>query len=153
MLIKVMVLVLIAAFVGLFFVTGPSGEPIMKLEDLKPEIPDLMTSLGKPVKVYKWQDESGVWQFSNQPVDLATHQNVETMELDGKVNVLPAVPVVALQRRDVAPVRTSGLSNIPDGLTTVSPEKITEIMGTIANLQETVDQRKEVLDKLVPKQN
>jgi hypothetical protein len=129
MLIKVMVLVLIAAFVGLFFVTGPSGEPIMKLEDLKPEIPDLMTSLGKPVKVYKWQNESGVWQFSNQPVDLATH------------------------RRDVAPVRTSGLSNIPDGLTTVSPEKITEIMGTIANLQETVDQRKEVLDKLVPKQN
>ena len=92
-----------------------------------------------------------MWQFSNQPKDLETQKNVETMELDGKVNVVPATPVAALKKKRDVTAGRSGLSAIPAGLTTVSPEKIAEIMDTIDNLQETLDQRKVVLDQIVPR--
>jgi hypothetical protein len=76
------------------------------------------------------------------------------MELDGHVNVLPATPVTVLKKQTRTPdKRASGISAIPSGLTTVSPEKVAEMMDTIDNLQETVDKRKSVLDQIVPRQN
>ena len=136
-------LALLAAFVGLFFVNGPSGEPILKVSDLKPETPELVRTPSKPTKVYKWKDENGIWQFSNEPME---GEDVEVMELDGKINTIPAVSVAA-QNAGGVQGSTSGLSAIPSGLTSVSPGKIAEMMDSVNNMQETVDGRKALVDK------
>ena len=69
---KIMVLLLIAAFAGLFFINGPNGEKVLSLDDFKLELPQANTNgaPAAPEQVYKWQDENGVWQFSNQPRDV-----------------------------------------------------------------------------------
>ena len=116
MLIKAIILVLIAAFAGLFFIKGPNGEPFMTLEDLKPSVPEVKTTIA-PTKVYKWQDENGVWQFSNQPRD---EGQGELVEFDGKINTMPAVDTSILKTDSTASGKPGGTGiNIPPGLTTV----------------------------------
>ena len=69
---------MVAGFVGLFFVNGPGGAPILSFDNMTPTTPTLDNSQfnASPARsthteVYKWQDEEGVWQFSNQPQDMA----------------------------------------------------------------------------------
>lgn len=140
---KFMVLLLIAAFVGLFFVNGPDGERVLTLEDFKPDVPAMEAEpeLTTPTKVYKWQDENGVWQFSNQPQDAVLG---ETVEYDGKINTMPAVEATS---SGSSASEQPGLA-IPSGLTTVSGEQAAEMMETVNNLQQTVDERKAQLDAM-----
>jgi hypothetical protein len=144
--IKVMVLLLIAAFAGLFFINGPDGEKILTLDDFKPELPAEEATVSAPEKVYKWQDENGVWQFSNQPRD----ENMgETVEYDGNINTMPATDTSILSQRGDTDARP-GLQ-IPAGMTSVSGEQAQEMMDTVNNLQSTVDERKAELDRLSQK--
>ena len=138
---KGMILLLVAGFIGLFLIEGPNGEPIMSLDDFKPETPEVMELPRTPTKVYKWQDENGAWQFADKPVDV---EGTEEMELDGDINIVPGFK--APRKTVVNEEKTR--PNIPSGLTSVSPEKISEMMDTVNNLQETVDQRKADVDKV-----
>jgi hypothetical protein len=143
---KVMVLLLIAAFAGLFFINGPDGEKVLSLEDFKPELPAEEAAASVPEKVYKWQDENGVWQFSNQPRDEGMG---ETVEYDGNINTMPAADTSVLSKRGDAAAK-SGFQ-IPAGMTSVSGEQAQEMMDTVNNLQSTVDERKSELDRLSQK--
>ena len=149
MLIKAMIVVLLAAFVGLFFLNGPNGEPLLTLDDLKPTLPEVESS-PVPTKVYKWQDENGVWQFSNQPVD---EGQGEVIELDGKINIMPAVDTSILGTSPKVSNSPSLGMSIPPGLTTVSGDKVQEMMDTVNNLQETVDNRKSEIDQITSGKN
>ena len=140
-----MILVVLAACIAPFFIKGPSGKPLMSLSDLMTsnapgdgESPAPATV--EPRTIYKWKDEDG-WHFSTEPVDV---QGVETIVVNGDINIVPAVTL---------PVSGSSPSvatpSIPPGVTTVSPEKIQEMMGAAGELQETIDQRKADIDKAV----
>lgn len=142
MLIKAMILILIAAFAGLFFVKGPGGEAVLSIDDFKPEVPQKEASQ-TPTRVYRWQDENGVWQFSNQPQDEAQG---ELIELDGQINTMPAVDASILNQGSIASKRSA--VSIPAGLTTVPGDKVEEMMNTVNELQTTVDSRKAEIDKL-----
>jgi hypothetical protein len=142
MLIKAMILILMAAFAGLFFVTGPGGEAVLTLEDFKPE-PAEMDAGQAPTKVYRWQDENGIWQFSNQPED---ETQGELLELDGKINTMPAVDASILNQKQVASKQST--MSVPSGFTTVSNDKVEEMMDAVNELQSTVDSRKAEIDKL-----
>ena len=144
MLIKAMIFLLIAAFAGLFFIEGPNGEPFITLEDLMPAVPEVETTT-IPTTVYKWQDENGVWQFSNQPRD---EDLGELVELDGNINTMPAVDTSILKTSPVASGSQAGGMKIPSGMTTVPGDKVEEMMNTVNNLQQTVDDRKAQLDKM-----
>lgn len=144
-----MIVVLLAAFVGLFFLNGPNGEPLLTLDDLKPTLPEVESS-PVPTKVYKWQDENGVWQFSNQPVD---EGQGEVIELDGKINIMPAVDTSILGTSPKVSNSPSLGMSIPPGLTTVSGDKVQEMMDTVNNLQETVDNRKSEIDQITSGKN
>lgn len=150
MFIKIMILAVVAACVAPFFIEGPDGEPLITLKQLTGE-----TSPPEPIRdhepsekatVYKWRDENGVWQFSNTAVDVEEVEDVEIMELDGDINIMPSIPTSS-----TATVETRGLParvpKIPSGLTSVSPEAISEMMGTVDNLQETMDRRKAEIDR------
>jgi len=148
-LIKAMIVVLLAAFAGLFFLTGPNGEPILSLDDLKPDVPELDSNTGT-TKVYKWQDENGVWQFSNQPID---EGQGEVLELDGIINTMPATDTSILNAgRTTSSLPSSGMS-IPPSLTTLPGDKVQEMMDTVNNLQQSVDDRKADIDQMTSGKN
>jgi len=156
-LIKAMIFILLAAFAGLFFVAGPNGEPILALDDLKPDSPRLESSSGTSAgtsagttKVYKWQDENGVWQFSNQPVD---EGQGEVLELDGNINTMPATDTSILNSKRASSGPRSSVMSIPAGLTTVPGDKVQEMMNTVNNLQQSVDDRKADMDKMTSGKN
>ncbi|XOV86279.1 MAG: DUF4124 domain-containing protein [Pseudomonadota bacterium] len=149
MFLKLIIFAAILACVAPFFLKGPDGQPLMTLDDWLPaDASDMATgrSGGPPEKVtvYKWQDENGVWQFSNDPADAGA---ADTLELDGNINIIPSVPVGTASAA-VAPVSPS-VGALPPGMTSVSPERVQAMMDTVNNLQETVDQRKADLDRAV----
>ncbi len=163
LMIKLLIALVIIACIAPLFIKGPDGEPIMTLDDWKIELPASFDELVKrpepelpaaeqklPTTVYKWQDENGIWQFSNQPVE---GENVEVMELDGKINTIPAVPIITQNpgggAKQPATSSKPAIATIPSGLTSVSVEKIAEMMDAVNNLQETVDERKALMDKIV----
>ena len=55
-------LVLIGAVALPFYMKGPTGQPLMTVDDF---VDDSVPSL--PTPVYRWQDEHGVWQFGESP--------------------------------------------------------------------------------------
>jgi hypothetical protein len=145
MMLKIIILLGIAACVAPFFIDGPDGQPLMSLDDWQPEMPSVeLPGASDEVEittVYKWQDEDGVWQFSNNPVDA---QGAEQMALDGKINTMPA-PQMPTSRTE----KKSAPVSIP-GVATVSPGQAAELLDTVNNLQDTIDQRKADLDALKP---
>ncbi|MDA0790704.1 MAG: hypothetical protein O2780_14750 [Proteobacteria bacterium] len=148
MLLKLMVVIVILACAGPFFIKGPDGQPLMTLDDLKPDItspadllPDALApdpAPAEPTRVYKWQDENGVWQFSNNPADA---RGAEEVALDGHINTMEAFKPPPKQ----SAVKPSAPSSIP-GVATVSSSQAAELMNTVTNLQETIDARKADLD-------
>lgn len=147
MMIKLMVFIVILACAGLFFIKEPDGKPLLTIDELMADlspanlIPDAVKSAAEPsapalTKVYRWQDENGVWQFSDNPNDAP---GAEVMELDGKINTIESVAP--------QPPATKSPTAIP-GVATVSPGQAAELMDTVNNLQETIDQRKADMDVL-----
>jgi len=132
---KILMGLLVLGIAGLFFIKGPSGEPFLSLDDLIPEVP--VDKSSEPVTVYKWQDENGIWQFSNEPVQ---GKDVEAMELKGAVNVMPATPTSANRA-----TTTAGSPAIP-GVSEMA--KATE---NIDALKSTIEERQAELDKIAPK--
>ena len=144
--IKLMIGIVILACGGLFFIKGPDGEPLMTFDELFSSPEQSSAELNRniePTKVYKWQDENGVWQFSNTPVN---ESGAEVVILDGKINTMDAY---VAPKQDKKASAANPFSALPPGLTTVSPDKIGEMMDTVNNMQETVDDRKAELDRKI----
>ena len=93
---KLLVLLLILAMAGPFFMRGPDGQPLMRLSDVTQKIKSWMSSnssssSGRPVKVHRWQDENGQWHYSDE----APEQDSEVISVDPNTNVIQATPVAA----------------------------------------------------------
>jgi len=149
---KLLIAALIIACIAPLFIKGPDGEPLMSLDDWMPgpvdelipqDVQDMAVP-NEPTTVYKWQDENGQWHFSSAPpADVA---DAETMELDGDINIMQAPPP-GMTQQAAAP---SNALALPSGPMTVSPDQVKEMMETVTNLQETVDQRKADVDAVLP---
>lgn len=148
--VKFMAFAVIAAVGGLFVIKGPDGQPIMTLNDLKPEVPSLGPGpdSGAPTTVYKWKDADGVWQFSSEPLEgIDAGAPVEKIELSGDINTVPAFrgPPSAGAGKPSMP----SLSGLPGGLTTISPDKIEELTQAAQQIEETAAKRKQQIDQAV----
>lgn len=149
---KLLIAALIIACIAPLFIKGPDGEPLMSLQDWMPGpvdelIPQDVQEMGvphEPTTVYKWQDENGQWHFSSAPPADVT--DAETMELDGDINIMQAPPVERTQQAAASSHEVA----LPSGPMTVSPDQVKDMMETVTNLQETVDQRKADVDAVLP---
>ncbi|MBQ74694.1 MAG: hypothetical protein CMQ20_06670 [Gammaproteobacteria bacterium] len=145
---KLMILAVFLACAGLFFIKGPDGTPLLTIDKLLGDLPsspsDLLPKDAKQqaapavTKIYKWKDDNGVWQFSNSPVD---EKGAEVMELDGKINTVEAFVAPAKDEMKKKPAAIPGVS-------TVSPQQAGNLLDTVKNLQETIDQRKSDMDSV-----
>lgn len=164
MMIKLIVGLAIIACIAPLFIKDPNGDPLMTLDDWSLNFSSLTSALatslesgadvvgvasdGSPdmatPEVYKWQNEDGVWQFSDTPVEGLDGAVIEKVEIS-KVNVMAAfVPPVKTASRELK-AEASGIT----GTTNVSPANIQEMMDTVNNLQQTIDDRKADIDALV----
>ena len=154
---KLLMIIMVAGFVGLFFVNGPGGAPILSFDNMTPTTPTLdnsqfnaSTARSTHTEVYKWQDEEGVWQFSNQPQDMA---GAEIVEIDNNINTVAAfkMPQEKTSTQTSGLQLRKGISNLPAGMTSVSPENLSEMMETVNSLQGVADQQQEALDAITRK--
>lgn len=164
MMIKLIVGLTIIACIAPLFIKDPNGEPLMTLDDWSIDFSSLTSSLAtslqsgadvvgsassaspnmEPSEVYKWQDEEGVWQFSDTPVEGLDGAVIEKVEIS-TVNVMDAFVPPAKTASGESKAESAGIS----GTTSVSPAKIQEMMDTVNNLQQTIDARKADMDALV----
>ncbi|MEM1145456.1 MAG: DUF4124 domain-containing protein [Pseudomonadota bacterium] len=154
---KLLIAILLVACVAPMIIKGPDGEPIMTLDDWKPDVPATVDELkqqvmatGKEVMpekaasvygtVYRWQDENGAWHFSDQaPPD----SNAELIEISD-ANLVDALEVPQKQAPSSVESNTSPLSRMP-GMT-VSPKQLKETMENLEQLQGKIDERQKVID-------
>ena len=67
-------LTLIGAVVLPFYIKGPSGTPLMSVDQVVDDhTPDVL----KVTDAYRWQDEHGNWQFSDEPPSHVSAQQFE----------------------------------------------------------------------------
>jgi hypothetical protein len=145
MFLKIMIVMVIAACVAPFFINGPDNKPLMTIEQFLPEF-DLDAD-GSSTTIYKWQDADGVWQFTNEPVE---GEHVQVVELSNEINTVKSFAPGSAHKqvqRSAAP-QPDGVSRIPGGLS-VSPDKVDEMIETVTNLQETLDQRSEDIEQSI----
>ncbi|MBT4159855.1 MAG: DUF4124 domain-containing protein [Gammaproteobacteria bacterium] len=153
--VKILIGLLIIACIAPLFIKGPDGEPIMTLDDWKIDLPESLDELlqgaipevqeqapSAPATVYRWQDESGQWHFSNTPPEAGI---AEEMQLNGDINIMEAY----VAPEETAATETASATGLPSGPMTATPDQVREMMETVTNLQETIDQRKAEMDKIV----
>ncbi len=154
MMVKLTMMLLILLLGGLLIIKGPDGEPLLEIEDflddaeetfqdLVPDESPFDTGSSSVTRVYKWKDDNGVWQFSNMPVE---RQDAELLEFDGQINIIRSIDVSTSSQGST---EVQGSIEAIPGVMTVSPEQAADMIKTVTNLQETVDQRKADLDALV----
>lgn len=107
MFIRMMICIVVIAIAAPFFIPGPNGTPIMTLDMLKfekpsisiPDMPNISLggdSSGRPdtsQALYRYQDESGAWHFTDQMPSDGSAELVEISE----INLVAAPPPGVVQ--------------------------------------------------------
>jgi Domain of unknown function (DUF4124) len=98
--------------------------------------------------VYKWQDASGEWHFSNQPPPAGTSSSVKTYRSDVNITQAPPPPVAA------KPEPTENAATIPTGpaplLPITDPGRVKQLIEDAQNVQKLVGERQQKLDEQLP---
>ncbi len=153
---KLMILLVIAALAGPFFLKGPDGRPLWTIASVKAKIAAVLSSTrsdiaggledvgvdaaSNDVEIFRWQDASGQWHFSTEaPAGI----DADTMTIDPDTNLvtLPALPEAPQPEPEVAapteqaPVQTAVPEGYPDA------EETRQLLEDVRNMQNVVDER------------
>ncbi|MEM7364720.1 MAG: DUF4124 domain-containing protein [Pseudomonadota bacterium] len=137
MLLKIIVLLVVAACIAPFFIKGPGGEPLMTVDDwFEPS----ESADQDAVVVYKWQDADGTWHYTDElPPDV---EGV-VVSLDEPINLLPPPKSSAPKATQTETERlATGAEALPGGLT-ISSDQMREMMDTVGGLQEDLENREQ----------
>lgn len=154
--VRLMLLVLVLAMAGPFFLKGPDGQPMLTVSDVKRTAANTGNSLkaqwrrmkgdvgraagnenaGK-VKMFRWQDSAGQWHFSNEaPQGVAA----EELYVDPDASRMDPIPVTRRSSRSesAAPAAPSGF---------VSPLRAKEVLDETAGVRDDLDARNEQMKR------
>ncbi len=96
--------------------------------------------------IYKWQDDSGEWHFSNQPPPADVNSSVKTY--DNNVNITQTPPPAPVENKPEQPARTT--DDIPKTaaplLPITDPERVKQLIEDAKNVRELVGNRQQTLD-------
>ena len=142
MFLRMMICIVVIAIAAPFFIPGPNGTPIFTLDMLKFEKPSLPSfggnedTAGGSQTLYRYQDEQGVWHYTDQPLD---QDSAEQIEVSTDINLIDAPP--ALPRSGSAPaanISANPLNAISRGA---------EVMEDAEQVQQMLDDRLEDMDQ------
>lgn len=154
--VRLMLLVLVLALAGPFFIKGPDGEPMLTMSDVKRTAArtgdsfkaqwrrmkgDVGRAAGNEnagkVKMYRWQDAQGQWHFSNEAPDGVT---VEEIYVDPDASRMDPVPVT---RRSSRSERSS--TEVAPGF--VSPLRAKEVIDEATGVRDEMEARNEQIKR------
>jgi len=95
---------------------------------------------------YKWQDDEGVWHYSDQPQE---DQEVETVTVNTNANLIQGLRIEDEEGKEVLerkPESKSEASSIPLPMT-VPLEKVSKMLEDVSNMQQVMDDRKKQIDR------
>ena len=120
--------------------------------DIKKLLPDKLSSHSKAEQIYKWQDDRGVWHFSQEK---PPGTEVEAITLTPNRNLVKATELAAAsepnEERTPYTKRIGGKTSDSSEQETLgspySPEGIKKLMEDARGVQELVNKRNEVLSE------
>lgn len=162
---KLIILLAIAAITAPFFIKGPDGRPLMTSDELLPISTGLSGGSEQrselpatPSKnIYRWQDETGQWHYSDTP---PAHTKSENVTLK-PVNTVPALQSEAkpVNGRNTVSDResdqtSSGAALLPGNLTgpDAVPTDMSELMRQVKEAEQRIKERQAKLDALIQNQ-
>lgn len=159
--VKLISLLLAAVLTAPFFIKGPDGRPLLSWDRLHMPavtLPDLGSAVNPlkhglsgdeeprsvPVQVFKWQDERGIWHYSDDPMP---GQKAQSLTVDPNANLShyePKAPEAAPRQAQTAPAE----KNAADGVATPFPasiplDKIPTLINDAKNVGKLQQQRLE----------
>lgn len=141
--VKLLALVIALALIGPFFIKGPDGQPLWQLPTSLDQVKLLPQSVsdksGGVVEVYRWQDDSGQWHFSESA---PTQGEFDILTIDTRTNAVMTAPPVAAETE-----ATSAETDIPDNphiapaLPIPDPQTTRQLIEDAKALQKLADER------------
>lgn len=151
--IKLMLLIVVAAVAAPFFILGPDGRPLWSLDGLhapstslpsfsgvedsvKESVEETVEAPAKPVEVFKWQDENGVWHYSDIREQGRPAQSMTVNPNAGVVHLEP----IRNPDREEAPAAVEDNNDHPVPSAAIAPTSlpyanIPKLIGDSKNLQ------------------
>lgn len=141
MFLRMMICIVVIAIAAPFFIPGPNGTPLFTLDMFaleKPSLPSFGSNSAEnnSQTLYRYQDEQGVWHYTDQPLD---QDSAEQIEVSTDINLIDAPP--ALPRSGSAPaanISANPLNAISRGA---------EVMEDAEQVQQMLDDRLEDMDQ------
>lgn len=152
---KLLMLIVVAAIAGPFFLKKPDGTPLLNWRDFIPkESVQVITAAKETVipkqKMYKWKDAKGHWQFGDTPP-----QGADAVEYQAKAQVHGMkhieLPEDFEDPYDRKPSQSTRFDPTQSSATPFSTAPITEVpkmLDQIKDYQQTLDKRNKALDSL-----
>jgi hypothetical protein len=134
------ILIIVAVAAAVFYGLNPADDSQSPLLRGLAEIQSQHAAATPPkpaTTVYKWQDKSGQWHFSNQPPPPGTASSVKTYRADS--NIMQAPPAAA----DATPADDPSDTAL---LPLTDPSRIKQLIHDAKNVQNLMDQRQQQLD-------
>lgn len=170
--IKFLLFVLVLGLAGPFFLRSPNGEPYLDYREFVPSVSsikekangiintasgsssdnlppneEIQTSDGK-VQVYRWQDENGVWQYSDRP---PTGIDRQTISVNTNENILPSQSIAEETENEVEEAQDNSEEGADIALPlplTVPVNQVPQLIEDAKEIQELMNQRSEILESI-----
>ncbi len=158
MMIRLLIIILIvlvsaAALTALNPSAEKSTNPIIKgltavqswfRESSAPQLPDMDEN---ETTVYKWQDDSGKWHFSNQPPPAGVDSSVKTYRSDINITQAPPLPSPVESAPEKPDKKTTDIPQTASPLLPITdPERVKQLIDDAKNVQNLVNNRQKLLD-------
>lgn len=98
--------------------------------------------------VYKWQDTTGAWHFSNQPPPTGVASSVKTYRSD--VNITRTPPPLSAKPESTTASKPAAIPETAAPLLPITdPARVKQLIEDAQNVQNLVDDRQKSLDKQI----
>jgi hypothetical protein len=151
---KLLILMVLAALAGPFFLKKPDGTPFLNWRDFIPQNPleSVKESVvpSPPKKMYKWKDAKGHWQFGDMPPEGVAAQE---MQVKTQINEMKTIelPEGFRDEPEQQQAETSRFDPTQKSATPLSTAPLTEVpkmLDQIEQFQGKLDERQKSLDAL-----
>ena len=148
---KLLLLALVLALASPFIFKKPDGQPILNITDiLEPaqNISHTISSTAQPQTLYRWQDTEGTWHFSDNPPE---NVNAQKIEVEDKISSMKTIdlPEDYLDQDNKSKRFDPTEKDTPSVPFTTAPiEKVPEMLETIQDFQQSLDNHKQQLDNI-----
>ncbi len=161
---KFLLLILVLALAGPFFIKGPDGDPLLTGSDVKHSFQktvasarqkwrsvstDTQRALGNDnagkTTVHKWQDANGQWHYSDEAPE---GEISETLVVDPDLNVMDAIPIIKPEQTSVNTPAATDSTEISQPLIPIpTPGRVKDALQKTRDAKQQVEDRNEAQKK------